>query len=45
MSKGRRDIIHMSHNQYSKNLLHNIKGKDSPGPGIYEDLVSYNMWN
>ena len=44
MGKGKRDIEHLSQNMYSKNLEHKIIGKDSPGPGCYNDFAD-NIWN
>ena len=44
ISKGKRDIEHLSKNMFSKNLEHKIIGKDSPGPGCYNDQVD-SVWN
>jgi hypothetical protein len=44
MAKGKRDIDHLSKNMFAKNLEHKIIGKDSPGPGCYNDFVD-SVWN
>lgn len=40
MSKGLRDIDHLSKNLYSKNLEHRIFGQDSPGPAFYDNQMN-----
>ena len=44
MTKGKRDIDHLSKNMFAQNLEHKIIGKDSPGPGCYNDFVD-SAWN